>query len=78
MKALERVTKESSQGPDQTCPVCPGQTTATGWSTGSLLLFKPDNFPKTTMYKTDLLYQYTADKSVCMKLDELTGIKANI
>lgn len=44
MKDLEKITKDSSQGLDQTCPVLPGETTATGRPTGSLLL--PNHFPK--------------------------------
>lgn len=58
MKASERITKESSQGLDQTCPVLPGETTATGRPTGSLLLSNLITFPNSTvMYKTDLHHQ---------------------
>lgn len=58
MKALDRITKESSQGLDQTYPALPGETTATGQPTGSLLLSNLITFTNSTMmYKTDVRHQ---------------------
>lgn len=72
MKALERITKDSSQGRDQTCPVLPGETT-TGQSSGSLLPFEPNNFSKRKMWKADVSHNATPLKekkklyrSVCL------------
>lgn len=57
-RALEKITKESSQGLDQTCPVLPGETTATGRPTRSPPLSDLITFPNSTvMYKTDLRRQ---------------------
>lgn len=58
MTASERITKESSQGLDQTCPALPGETTATGRPTGPPLLSNLITFPNSAvMYKTDPRHQ---------------------
>lgn len=69
-KALERITKESSQGLDQTCLALPGEIAAAGQPPGSLLLSNLITFPYSVrMYKTDIQHKTLQTSIPALKRD---------